>query len=393
MAPASHISFEQRKGLALRLIALPLLHQHEARLLHVGAQNDLQLLRSNISYLAGEAIRSPNSEHLDCSLKGLASKLFTASAPQLAGSFAPRFSPLVTQLTRQMNALSCSTCSGSPSVCDGGQNDDALVAGGGHCIGLLRQLFDVALLIAQNAFQRYLPAVSLPAVEFSTAHFNQKPHDIPVALYCGGKTTFANGGNSVVQLHLTPDVLDWDTCLACLYVLVHECFCHAFYGARNPSQRDVTGNDDPFTEGWMDWLAHELLLQNLNLTQGLPASGTEFARIATIFTEARSRYRDGAEPASKHALSRALGKEAAIKMHELLKRLLESCADALEALFRLSCDVLAEGFRLEKHENFVYAVNMGLPSPGEVEDPQQFANIPQRVRMYLKNNYLKTLVT
>jgi hypothetical protein len=335
---------------------------------------------------------SPASEHLDSNLKGLASDLLTASAPHLTGTFAPFLSPLVTQLTGHMTGLSCSTCSGSPTVCDGGPNDDALVAGGGHCIGLLRQLFDVALWIAQNAFQRYLPAVSLPAVEFSTAHWNQKPHDIPVELYCGGTTTFANGGNSVVKLHLTPAKLDWDTCLACLYVLVHECFCHAFYGARNPNRREGTGNDDPFTEGWMDWLAHELLLQNRDFAQGLPASGTEFASIATIFTEARSQYRaDGAKPASTHAFSRAMGKAAAIQMHELLKRLPESRADALGALFRLSCDVLAEGFPLQKHEDFVYAVNMGLPSPGELEDPQQFEKTPRCVRIYLKNNDLNTL--
>ena len=393
MASASHISFEQRKGLAVRLIALPLLHQHEARLLQVGAQNGLQWLRGEISYLAGQAIMSPPGEHLDSNLKDLAKTLLTASASHLTGTFAPRFSPLLTQLTGHMNALSCCTCSGSPSVCEGGQNDDALVAGGGHCIGLLRQLFDVALQIAQDAFHRYLPALSLPAVGFSTAHWNKKPHDIPVELYCGGSTAFANGGNSVVQLHLTPAALDWDTCLACLYVLVHECFCHAFYGARNPSKREEgTGNDDPFTEGWMDWLAHELLLKNVYLAHGLPASGTEFASIATIFTEARSQYTlDGSKPQSTYALSRFLGKEAAIKMHGLLKRLPESRAGALEALFRLSCDVLAEGFPLQKHEAFVYEVNMGLPSPGGQEDPYQFEEIPRSVRMYLINNKLNTL--
>jgi len=204
---------------------------------------------------------------------------------------------------------------------------------------------------------------------------------------------FDSGGNSVVQLHVTPAALDWETCLAALYVLLHECFCHAFYSARNPGQRTETGNDDPFTEGWMDWLVQELLSENLHLISGLPASGSEFARVATIFTDKRSQLRaQGSQLVSIHAKPCALGKAAAQNMLALLERLPESRSDARGALLRLSCDVLAEGFSLEKHEALVYNVNLGLPSPGEMENPQQFDKIPRYVLKYLRINNLHGLI-
>src|SRR2546425_9084504 len=107
--PPPHISFEQRKGLALRLMALPLLQQHEPRLLQAGAASELQILRDQIGFLAAKATESLAGERLDSKLESMAGELRARGRSEVAGRVGPLPSPLGVQLATGMSQGSCSS--------------------------------------------------------------------------------------------------------------------------------------------------------------------------------------------------------------------------------------------------------------------------------------------
>jgi hypothetical protein len=351
---------------------------------------------------------SPNTIPLDRFLENLCIEIEQRAEVDAKKPHGNLVKKLVAEMKHRAGKVKCSSCSPlSPRVCDGGQNDHDIVHRGGQCIESFRSMFDFALRIATEYYEKIgkIPSVLFPKVFLSTRLVNSPPNDIPGNYFVNGVTYYEaagdGGSRSIVKLEVYVDKFDWNTYLVVPYVMFHECISHAFYSLSPASGNNIrksTGPDDPFAEGWMDLVAYEVMkevLQGRSVIAIQPSLAflTDHLDTGTRCHLSRANINDApGTKKSQHAIQRAVGRDAADKFRFLMERLPESSNQAWSEFLHFSFNLNAGSFTASALSTFVWKLRRLLPSRGELVKPYQVEPIPQLLREYFEKRDLKTLV-
>lgn len=117
-------------------------------------------------------------------------------------------------------------------------------------------LHDMFAAVAKRVYALY-GAPADTAIKFEVLAVNHAPYpnDPPRKCAHGAVAVFssglAGGGGPTVKLSIFPSLFGPPSLASVPYLLCHELVCHAFQGAK-------LQNDDPFAEGWMDYVALSL---------------------------------------------------------------------------------------------------------------------------------------
>lgn len=386
MIRVTHIPLAQRKAICGRLAYLATTQPRKLSFSVAGAESEFDQLRDNLFRLTDQAIsNSPNSVPLDSFLAHLAANLKNQAQPQLEGPYRAIFQPMVDQAADELKSISCNRCSPIPNrVCDGSYSDDNIVSQSGACIAPIRAMFEIALKAAVEWYSKCassFESAGTTEVVLSTSFTSSKPHDIPGEYFVGGETKPNDTGlYSFVEVNLCfwPQRFDWNTYTATLYVLFHECICHAF----EPRLFSGTGNgeaSDAFAEGWMDWIAFECFRKTLENSPAI-SSGGAYLEAGTQLHLLRVDY--NRRDRSEFSFIRAFGKNVAQKLLYLLERLPESAQDPWSKLLMISFDLNLTGGLTDAE---VGIWDSALASKGELDPPYRFAQAAQIVIKYMKS--------
>jgi hypothetical protein len=252
----AHIPLQYRKVLTPKLCYFA--NESESVWSHPETRDFL----SDLDYYAGRALRASSpSQALDEYL----ADTFTPQLAMASGytNSVSTFHFLHTALER----IDCAACAGDRPICreTALESDAANVTLSGLCMEPLHRLFRLSLRTSEHFYQKYAP-FAIRKVHFnSEASSDERLHDIPVPYMVNGRTELYDDCSTVVLI-LNGERFDRDSFLAILYVLFHECICHAFQWSIRPgtSARQPCGNDDYFGEGWMAFLAWSILYDLLD---------------------------------------------------------------------------------------------------------------------------------
>jgi hypothetical protein len=374
-----HLPLAQRKTICGRLLFFQAAYPDRLRFLVAGAESEFDQVRDNVFSLTEQAISSSHdSEPLDQFLKKLQADLGYQMHPQLTGKHANLFEPLLADIGRNIAAISCDQCSPiRPRVCDGGSQDDEIVRTGGVCIAPIQKMFEIA---AQATQQWYAKSCNLfrvqdsPQLVLSTSFTNGKPHDIPGDYFVGGVTRQHDAAKTAeINLSVWPKKFDWNTYAAILYVLFHECICHAYQGTKAFRPRPVS---DGFAEGWMDWIAFECFRKHLELSPKTP-SLQAYLDAGTQLHLLRVDYNHPEKSAQSSIC--AFGRSVAQKFSLLLHRLPKFAPDPWASLLMASFDLDMAGGLSDQE---LVILDDCLPAEGALDSPR-LEQVTEAVSKYL----------
>jgi hypothetical protein len=320
-------------------------------------------------------LAAPLAERLDDFVQGLVG----GTADKIVGNKRlvgdATLDPAVTAMRLQAASISCVTCAAGATPCDGGSSshDDALVESAGLCIEPFRVLFQLAVDIVRTSFEFALGAEILkkwPRTRFGTGYVSgKKAHVFGASAQVTGATLRSND-QTTIELIFCPAEFTWSAYLAAGYVLVHEAL-HVMEAIDSSRTSIPTKNEeDPFLEGWMDWIAFQLF-SFTTLGRGVAKPLARFLRYPSAQRE-RSRElhesRFNAETSGKKALSYRLlsGKRAAETLFNFIRQHLpreQSQKLFLAISFRIDMQELS----LARHVKLVARVNDDLPPAGASE--------------------------
>lgn len=247
-----------------------------------------------------------------------------------------------------INGLDCMTCSAG-NVCTGNWRDSDTVHQRGQCIQPLKNLFRLVEQFSRDWYTENSTDHACPPYELvlqTGPPDGEKPHDIAANYHVAGKAR-PEAEQTIIKLLLHPHQFDRDTNLACLYVLFHEIICHGFQGlvaSKNDLRRDAFAEDE-FGEGWMDFLALQLLERFLD--EGDPAAQNlvhirETERAAEIARDFHHRRHDLSRPpkcADVYWSGVRTGKDVLRFLHDLIfLKVGPTSPEAEKQFFRLSAD-------------------------------------------------------
>jgi hypothetical protein len=402
----SHIPLAGRKALYARLVYLEANRSQAVAIIEAGAEPSLNLLTETVFTLTEqEMLTSNNAVPLDSFVQQFSLSLNT-QAQTMLNHHLPLLHPILETVNERSDGICCRTCSGQDDVCKGDDQDDLLVSQPGHCILPLYNMFEEARASAIDYYSRYGTLVqsnSLPEITFSTAFCDEKPHDDPIACNVTGETTYpTNNGHNVsqVEINLCIKNLNWETYMAVPYVLFHEAICHTFQDIV-PRQPRRLGSEpkDRFAEGWMDFVACEIMKRVLS--NGSRINGTDLRfrseqiNIGTQFHHVRTNH--DLDNRSVYAVSRAFGKEVADKILYLLERLPQedfpaSHPNAWDVFLRLSFDLNMLHMKYYDRMRLLALLHKNLPGRGQPDTLTRLEHLPQIMRKYLKTNNINSLI-
>lgn len=296
----------------------------------------------------------------------------------------PQIAVALKRICQRAEDLSCSACSGQPLVCNGGDYDDEFVTRGGHCIQPFADLFALAVAIARD----YHAAAGIdpsiwPECEFRLGFVNLKPHPFASPPEISGETS---PERSPVRLTLVlqPKSFDWAAFAAVPYVLLHEAF-HVVGGIAGILRQGAC-RQDPFAEGWLDWIAFRALERTASGEGPAARHAAQFRHPGEQINRARQLHLARAdETTSADApLSREIhaGQLAAERFFDLCQRFLPSEEDE-DWLFFLSVSLRLnlEAMTLMQHRTVVWRVLEAIPFRRDLGSPQ-FAETARTLRKY-----------
>jgi hypothetical protein len=355
--------------------------------------------------LESESGTSANSEPLDKFLQERIAR-FSNFLPLFSGSHGRLSEELLIALKGAAADLSCQNCSQRSRVCDAGIDDYdlELVARRGLCITSLRQLFETANDGAKTYCSTYgtlYPHKEPPQVTFSTAFYLTRSilHSVPVDYQVGGLTTYAKA-LAQVELGLVVNKFDLQTYHAVPYVLFHECVAHALHSIfPTIVGREGKASYDPWGEGWMDWVAYQMMEDIVNqrgpaanLSINLPFQLDSIKAALEFHTARVSFERDetsATDPDSELGAGVSLlffGVEAAKKVYYLLREIFKGDRELAglykdiglpgeeyrAAFYRLSFDLnMHQAFDDRKRLRFTMLINTGVPNVNKIMSPLQ----------------------
>ena len=258
-------------------------------------------------------------------------------------------------LQREVERIRCINCSYlaryNGTVCNGGRFDADIVNAGGECQAIARDSFRAALAVTRAYYKAYSPIGLGP----TRASYVVRHRD---DLELGSGSIFITahvepGDPKCVTLTVNLQKLTWTSLRAVSYLLLHECLIHLHERERAAVSVRPDAND-PFAEGWMDWIALSVLEEALRgegpaaqLSEELLmlSSEPQAARDAHSHRLDASRSRDDA-----FRIKLRRGAEVAEHTLRLLKRLPASAESAWETLLQLSLDLNREDIApLDRH--------------------------------------------
>lgn len=210
------------------------------------------------------------------------------------GMISPDLSERLSKLSGRLNQYSCSKCKEAKNEI--GQYDPARacqadrptyknVKDGGRCIQPVKTLLANLVKWVESLWQA-LPPGSYPILFATTSQsFEASPAIMRDFGLSGFARSLGDAGSysTKVGLVVRDDVFDWDQFNLLPYILLHEILCHAFQSLDNPQLRENAAPEDPWSEGWMDSLAHALALEWLETWKApfLGLSEISFAQAQT----------------------------------------------------------------------------------------------------------------
>lgn len=366
-----HAPLRVRKAVLARLIV----HEAIEPILGRGPTNDDVFLVADevIQAVYGATkseIDSPLAEPLDVFIQSLIGKAAQSIEEhrRLAGNHT--LEPAVKSMRQRAAGLSCASCTGGEPACDGNTARDAtMVERAGHCIEPFRSLFVLAeeLVRAHYAYAlgpqvlNQWPRTSF-VTDFNAPGLKAHPFQSPAQIFGAARRT---GDAATIELIFSPQDFNWAGYLAAAYVLVHEAV-HVMEGIETSAMRMPASPEDPFVEGWMDWIAFQMFDRT--------ARGRGPARhLAPRYVHAtahRERSRElhssrfDAETSTNKMLSYRLlaGKRAAEQFYDFCRRSVsrnEACRLFLEISFRFN----ARALDLNANRRVTARVSEQLPLP------------------------------
>lgn len=404
MIRPQHIPLKHRNALAGRLLCLPALYRNASEAARGRSRNALVSLRSDLINLTLEALKQPEPAQLDSFLESLSQDLKANAAPWLSkrSSDAKLVRRALSDIQRAVRQISCAKCALSKAQICRGQNvddDSRIVDQGGQCLLPIKKTFHVAQKVARSYYNRFaknLLTQAQPAkIVLFTRDEGAKPHEFAesqVPFQVSGVTDFdpgQQGWDTIVTLVFWVREFDWETYLACPYVLLHELICHAF---KNPLQlpSQTPRQPDPFAEGWMDWVAFSILEESYRSGSAFPTKDKGEVRVARMYHEGRLNFNHKDSP--EDSVEWALGKEAAEKVLCLLQKLTPAYQ---ETFFRISFQFNLSPYGWNVREEFVkkLAKYLVYKEDRKPRNQTRYDKLVQIFRKYLKRKGLQQLVT
>jgi len=208
-----------------------------------------------------------------------------STMPPLTAKNGPKAKLLTDQLERVIGTQGngsdlCSQCAKKTRhVCNGldKARDAQQVAEKGLCISVIHELFgylkpaisDIVRIWVNGGDARILQNLDVRVSTVWGGDPVKKDPDPDDRWSVGGALVYRDvqvtpKWLSDVQLKFQPMFFGWSSLLCLPWVITHELVCHAFYGfADRQIERDGCARDCPFNEGWMDEVAHQILVADL----------------------------------------------------------------------------------------------------------------------------------
>lgn len=215
------------------------------------------------SFLAQIPQRVSLEDGLDDFCREQAEIFRSVSDISILGAGRKTLSPRLKGIAAEIAKPRCTVCKGrieaKQQPCTGDQKDDVNVAGGAAC---LREVFD-ALGFVKGLVESHL----------SDVFADGGPRRLAIRLH----TTFSAGEEDVsgacthdqaqlgdvVSIGLPQYGFTFSALTRTPYTLAHEVLCHAGQSIEGDGGRETRGEYCPWTEGWMDCLAAEILTDAL----------------------------------------------------------------------------------------------------------------------------------
>lgn len=162
-------------------------------------------------------------------------------------------------------AVDCASCAGVAGAPCGVASHHHIVGNGGRCISEIRSVYDFAVSVGSTLYDDAWAGSSIRPTRRVALEF----HTDTIAITgtgglagCRAWTDFEESPTRVSVVRLGIDGARYgETERHVLpYLLVHEVVAHAFFDAMSTQPRSQRDPDDFWTEGWMDCVAHQVLL-------------------------------------------------------------------------------------------------------------------------------------
>jgi hypothetical protein len=395
-----HLPLHARKSLCGRTLVL----EHQMAHLAIGVEGAageelapiyddlLQAARKGCSNKAHGSLGC-NTVRLDAFLQTLAK--WTEGHRSVQASRNPELLPILDSLSKQLTEIDCAKCGNH--VCDGSDADHHTVETAGECIKPFRTMYENVLKRTLALYRSYVPdfdAIPPPVVHFNTESAT-RPHHFGECAFVGGTTRYDDSTRrsvSIVTLMVAPEDFDLASRQAVGYVLFHECFCHAFQGLRGAGRRESTPPEDPFAEGWMDWIA-KTLLGELASECDWP---TVFVDTGVLLHRARRNVRAAQSATDKRQRTVIEhGAGAAEKLHRFIRKIRtfdDPPTDSDRDFLRISLALNLEGGIAARRRRFVQFINDSLPDIGHFPDERARGKVASIVHKFLVNKNLNELL-
>lgn len=273
--------------------------------------------------------------------------------------------PAAVAMRERAATVSCATCAGDETPCDGvnASRDIAIVARSGACIKPFREMFETAIDIVRA---HYVFALGLPVLEKwpqKTTFMTFFPAgDKDVHAYASSTQIAGaadrDGADALIELRFCPAKFTGAAYLAAGYVLVHEAL-HLMEGIDAGGKRKAGRDEDPFVEGWMDWIAFRIFEDTLS-DQGvaggprlrIPNAAAQIERGRELHL---SRYNTDKSSSKSLAYRLLSGKRAAERLHNFCRRHLDP-GEAWRLFLAISFLLNAKDLRIHAHRKLVERV-------------------------------------
>lgn len=366
------------------------------------ASDDVYVVAEEVLQSVNAATRSEIEAPLDNPLDTFVQAVIDEAARRIDGNQRLRGDQSLPRAAAAMRAraanLCCTTCAGNEPPCDGKMaRDSAIVSRSGQCIESFRSLFVLAVEIVQIYYAQLFGQQSLadwPAVSFSTNHNapGVKAHPFQSPAQISGATR-RSAHAAEVELIFCPADFSWAAYLAAAYVLVHEAL-HVTEGIRSET-RGPAKQEDPFVEGWMDWIAFQIFDRTVRGRGPATALAPRYT-FAEGHREKSAQLhaaRFDADTSSDKTLSYRLlsGKRAAERFYVFCRRVLAK-DDACQVFLKVSFLLNTRGDDINTHRRIVARINKELPATnGRLRQPLSEAG--RQLRELFLNGLVDDVVT
>jgi hypothetical protein len=231
-----------------------------------------------------------------------------------------------------------------------------------RCLHELAVLCDWAIRLASDLYKRSLPlqhAIAPPRIVLSTIRGSSGRNRLVVDLGCSARCKLdglqSKSFDAVVELVLDVGNLNVETMSALLYVFLHEVTVHAYQRIGAPKRE--TSHLDNFAEGWMDYVAEQLLRAawfGSPVPPGVPVEWRKSNEPGLRLCEAR-----------RDVAGVKIGYEAAWRVFTALSSCAGPSERGLDLFHQLSCGLNVRQIDVNDRNSLVTRLAMQLPVDGE----------------------------